>query len=108
MSGFTQIDEGNFEREVLQASVPVLLEFGGVWCKPCKSLEPLLQNLGEEWGAGVCLAKLDVDECPELTMRYQVMSLPTMILFVNGQQRESMVGLQPAEKIRAMMAPYLD
>lgn len=107
MNGFLQIDEQNFDQEVLQSNKPVLLEFGGVWCKPCKTLEPLLLKLSEEWDNGIRLAKLDVDECPDITMRHQVMSLPTMILFVNGEQRETMVGLQSAEKIRGMVAPYL-
>jgi len=107
MDGFTLINEQNFDHEVLQSSLPVLLEFGGEWCKPCKSLEPLLLKLEGEWGGRIRLAKLDVDECPDITMQHQVMSLPTMILFVHGEQREVMVGLQSADKIRAMVESYL-
>lgn len=107
MNGFTQINEQNFDREVLESPIPVLLEFGGVWCKPCKTLEPLLLKLSEEWDGGIRLAKLDVDDCPDITMRYQVMSLPTMILFQKGEQQEILVGLQSADKIRSMVVSYL-
>ena len=107
MSGFIQIDEQNFENEVLEGSTPVLLEFGGVWCKPCKTLEPLLLKLGETWGDRIKLAKLDVDDSPELAMRYQVMSLPTTILFINGEQKEMIIGLQSGERIREKIDPYL-
>jgi thioredoxin 1 len=107
MSGFIQIEDHNFENEVLKSSTPVLLEFGGVWCKPCKTLEPLLLKLGEAWGDKIKLAKLDVDDFPELAMRYQVMSLPTTILFSNGEQKEVIIGLQNLERIRDKIEPHL-
>ena len=107
MSGFIQIDEQNFEKEVLGSETPVLLEFGGVWCKPCKTLEPLLLMMGESWGEKIKLAKLDVDDFPELAMRYQVMSLPTTILFVDGAQKEVVIGLQSKERIREKIEPHL-
>jgi thioredoxin 1 len=107
MSEFVLVNEENFEQEVIQSVKPVLLEFGGVWCKPCKTLEPILLRLGEEWGERVKLAKLDVEDCPVITMHYQVMSLPTTILFINGEQRESMIGLKARERVRKIFEPHL-
>jgi len=107
MSGFIQIDEGNFGEQVLKSAAPVLLEFGAVWCKPCKSLEPILQKLGEEWGPRVVLAKLDVDECPDIALNYGVMSVPTLILFMQGEPHERLVGLKTADKISAAIDPHL-
>ncbi len=107
MDGFMLVNESNFAQLVLDSPVPVLLEFGGVWCKPCKSLEPLLLKLQNDWGGRVQLAKLDVDESPELAMRYQVMSLPTMMLFKNGSQQTVIVGLQSADTLRERIDPYL-
>jgi thioredoxin 1 len=107
MSGFIQIEEGNFVERVLHSAAPVLLEFGAVWCKPCKSLEPILQTLAAEWGQRVTLAKLDVDECTEIAMNYGIMSVPTLILFVQGEARERLVGLKTAEKISSAIDPHL-
>ena len=107
MREFVLIDEENFEQEIIQSKKPVILEFGGVWCKPCKTLEPMLLQLAEEWGEKVKLAKLDVEDCPVLAMQYQVMSLPTTILFINGEQRESMIGLKSRERVRKIFEPHL-
>ena len=107
MSEFLAINEENFDQQVLQAKKPVLLEFGASWCKPCKSLEPLLQHLAEEWEGKVSLAKLDVDENPGLVMKYQVMSVPTTILFVGGEARQILRGLKPRDKVQETFSPYL-
>ncbi len=107
MDGFVLVNESNFDQVVLNSPVPVLLEFGGVWCKPCKSLEPLLLKLKESWGERIQLAKVDVDECPNVAMRFQVMSLPTTMLFTGGRQQEIIVGLQSADKFREKIDPYL-
>jgi len=107
MSGFIQINSQNFEEEIIQSATPVLLEFGGVWCKPCKTLEPLLLKLGETWGDRLKLAKLDVDDHPEIAMQYHVMSVPTTILFINGSQKEVIVGLKSPERIREKVEQHL-
>ena len=107
MSGFLVINEENFEQEVLQARKPVLLEFGASWCKPCKSLEPLLLQLAEIWDGKVSLAKLDVDEAPNLVMQYQVMSVPTTILFVDGEARQILRGSKTRDKVQETFSPYL-
>jgi len=107
MSQFIHIDENNFEQEVLLSNEPVLLEFGAGWCTPCKRLEPLLIELGNTWGNRVRLAKVDVDKCVNLTMQFQVMSVPTVILFKNGQPVETTTGLQTRQKLIEKFEPHL-
>jgi thioredoxin 1 len=107
MSQFIHIDENNFEQEVLLSNAPVLLEFGADWCTPCKRLEPLLTELGNTWGNRVRLAKVNVDQCANLTMQFQVMSVPTVILFKNGQPVETTTGLQTRQKLIEKFEPHL-
>lgn len=107
MDGFLHIDENNFEGEIQNSTQPVVLEFGAVWCQPCKQLEPVLLKLGDEWAGKVRMAKVDVDENVNLTMKFQVMGVPTVILFVNGQAVERFSGYQPYERIRARLDPHL-
>lgn len=107
MSEFIDINEDNFEQEIIHSPTPVLLEFGGTWCQPCKTLEPILIQLESEWQSTVKLAKLDVEDCPNLTQEYQVMSLPTTILFVEGKQAEVLIGLKSKDKIRMLFEPFL-
>ncbi|MEX2161551.1 MAG: thioredoxin [Anaerolineales bacterium] len=107
MSKLQAIDSSNFDREVLKAEKPVLLEFGAVWCQPCRILEPVLEELAGEWGENVKVAKLDVDEATQITMDYQVLSVPTTMLFKNGEVLERIVGYQPKDKISGRLAAHL-
>jgi thioredoxin 1 len=107
MDEFTHITDANFEQEVLKSAGPVLMEFGATWCVPCKQLEPELIKLGGEWGSKVRLAKADVDESPDLAMKFGVMGVPTIILFVGGQAKQRLTGYQPRQRILDKMGPYL-
>jgi thioredoxin 1 len=107
MDEFFHITDANFEQEVLKSSGPVLMEFGATWCVPCKQLEPELIKLGGEWGGKVRLAKADVDESPDLAMKFGVMGVPTIILFVGGQAKQRLTGYQPRQRILEKMGPYL-
>ncbi len=99
MSKLHPVTSDTFESEVLQASQPVVLEFGAGWCQPCRVLEPLLEQLAEDWEGYYTFAKLDVDQAAEITARYGVLSVPTTILFKDGQEVERLVGLQPKQKL---------
>jgi len=92
---------------VLGAKDTVLVEFGAPWCAPCKRLEPILLQLAAGWAGRVRLFRVDVDQAANLTLQYQVMTVPTLILFKNGQAVERMSGLQPREKIVDKMEPHL-
>ena len=107
MSDLQQVNSESFDKEVLKSQKPVLVEFGAVWCRPCRILEPVLEELAKEWGETVKVAKLDVDEATQLTMNYQVLSVPTTMLFKNGEVLERMVGYQPKERISGKVMPHL-
>lgn len=108
MSKLQEINSQSFEAEVLKSKSPVLLEFGAVWCQPCRILEPVLEELAAEWGAAVKVAKLDVDEAADITINYQVLSVPTTMLFKNGEVLERLVGFQPKERINSKVMAHLE
>lgn len=108
MSQLTPISEANFAAEVLQADKPVLVDFGAVWCSPCKMLDPLVEELAGEWGDKIKVVKVDVDYNPTLAMEYQVLGVPTLILFVNGEPRERLTGFKPKKDLQKTFEPYLN
>ena len=107
MSTFININDASFDQQVLKSSVPVLVEFGAVWCGPCRQMEPVLEALASEWQGKIRLAKVDVDESIGTTMQFQVMSVPTLILFVNGQARERVSGKLPHDRLVEKFTPFL-
>lgn len=108
MSSFVNINDAAFEQEVLQSQTPVLVEFGAEWCGPCRQLEPVLEQLASaDWNGKVRLVKVDVDDCVDTTMQFQVMSVPTLILFVDGEARQRVSGKQPRDRLVEKFSPYL-
>lgn len=86
------ISESDFEEKVLKSSVPVLVDFWAVWCGPCKMAEPVLEELSETYKDKVSIVKLNVDENQTITQKYGVMSIPTTILFKNGEESGRQIG----------------
>jgi thioredoxin 1 len=108
MGDFVVIQEDNFNVEVLDSILPVILEFGGASCRPCKTLETLLLKLGQEWAGKVRLAQVEVENAPDLALRYNVMCLPTLVLIKGGQVYATLTGLQPLERIRKTFLPFIE
>ncbi len=88
-------DESNFETEVLQSQTPVLVDFWAEWCGPCVMLAPTIDELAEQYAGKVKVGKVNVDQAPNLAARFGVQSIPTVILFENGQPVERIVGAHP-------------
>ena len=107
MSAIPAIDQGSFEREVLLSNLPVILEFGAPWCRPCKTLEPLLIQLAEEWSGKVRLLSIDVDQNPDLTARLGILGVPTVILFSRGKELDRFTGSLPRDRIVARFVKKL-
>ena len=101
MSAFP-VNETNFETEVLQSDVPVLVDFWATWCGPCKMLSPIISEIAQQ-AQGFKVCSLDVDEVPEIAMRYDVNSIPTLIVFKNGQEAKRSVGFVQKPNILAML-----
>jgi thioredoxin 1 len=107
MANILEINETNFQTEVLSAPGPVLVDFSAVWCGPCKMLEPIIDQLVQEWGDSVKVVRLDVDQSPDIAIQYQVMGVPTLMLFIDGESRERLTGYQPKDRITSKLQPHL-
>lgn len=87
-----EFTDQNFEEEVLKSELPVLVDFYADWCGPCKMMAPVIENLAVEYAGKINVGKLNVDTSQASAVKYRVMSIPTMILFVNGEVKETIVG----------------
>ena len=93
------ITSENFEEEVLKSDKPVLVDFWAAWCGPCKMLAPVIEEIAEEYGDKIKVGKVNVDEEAALSIKFGVMSIPTVILFENGKVKESAIGYRPKEEL---------
>jgi thioredoxin 1 len=89
------VTEATFEQEVLKSETPVIVDFWAEWCGPCHAVAPVLEKIAEERGDGIKLVKVNIDEEQGLSIKYGVMSIPTMILFKEGEPAAAAVGAQP-------------
>src|SRR5258705_4454326 len=94
-----KVTDESFEKDVLQATGPVLVDFWAEWCGPCKQIAPALEQIAEELGGKVTIAKLDIEQSPTTPSRYGVRGIPTMMLFNGGQMASMKVGAMPKQKI---------
>lgn len=101
-----EITEANFQKEVLESTEPVLIDFWADWCTPCKMLSPLVDQIADEYQGKVRVGKLDADANPDVLMRYNVMGLPTLMLFKGGEAVERITGYQPKDKITSKLVPH--
>ncbi len=94
------VDDSNFEQVVLKAEKPVLVDFWAVWCKPCLMVAPILDELAEEYDGRISITRLDVDQNPKTAARYSIMSIPTLLIFKNGEPVSHIVGLRPKGELK--------
>jgi len=107
MSNVANVNDQNFEQEVLNSSVPVLVDFAAEWCGPCKRLAPVIDELAGDFNGKALIARLDVDESQESASKFSIMSVPTLIFFKEGKPVDQVVGLVPkqslADKLNALL-----
>lgn len=89
----------NFDSEVLNSPIPVLVDFTATWCGPCKQLAPIVEKLADEYQGKVKVGKLDIDDAPQVTRKYGVRSVPTVLVFQGGQKKGQHVGLTTRDKL---------
>ncbi len=92
----THIQASDFEKEVLQSQVPAVVDFYADWCGPCRMVSPVIENLSKEYGRRVKFVKINTDENPDIAMKFDIMSIPTIMVFKNGQISSRTVGAGPA------------
>ncbi|MBP5274455.1 MAG: thioredoxin [Abditibacteriota bacterium] len=107
MSNVKEISSADFEQEVMKSPVPVAVDFWATWCGPCKMLAPVIDELAEEYAGKIKFVKIDIDDNGDSATRFQVMSIPTVIVFKDGEIAARTVGLQPKPVLKSKLDSVL-
>ena len=102
-----KLDETNFDQEIKENTLPFLVDFWAQWCGPCQMMGPILDQIATDFKGRARVGKVNVDENPNLAGKFGVMSIPTLILFVDGQEKERLVGVIPKERLIQLLENFL-
>ena len=102
-----EVTDSSFQAEVIESEVPVLVDFWAPWCGPCRMVAPVVEELAEERGEQLKVVKLNIDENQNVAMQFNVLSIPTLILFRNGEVAKTVIGAVPKRKLEAELEPSL-
>lgn len=103
MSSLMPLKQEDFDKEVVNSNIPVLLDFWAEWCPPCRMIAPLLEQLADEYKGKVKIMKVNVDDEPDLATQFGVTNIPTLLFFKNGSPYEKIVGAVPKQKIKDIL-----
>ena len=101
------ITDTNFKQEVLEEGLPVLVDFWAVWCGPCLNLAPVIEEIAEEYKGKLKVCKLNVDDAPQTASNYEIMSIPTLAIFKNGEVMDRIVGALPKAELEIVIKPHI-
>ena len=103
----TEVTDNNFQAEVLESEVPVLVDFWAPWCGPCRMVAPVVEEIAKEQAGKLKVVKLNTDENQQTSIQYNVLSIPTLIVFKNGQEVKRVTGAYPKKRLEAEIEPAL-
>jgi thioredoxin 1 len=107
MAEMQYVNQTDFKTEVIDSSLPVLVDFTAVWCGPCKMIAPIVEQLSVEWQGKVKVVKCDADKNPDIIVQYGIMGIPTLMLFKGGAIKERISGYMPKDKLVARLTPHV-
>lgn len=102
-SNIVEVADSVFDKEVMESEVPVLVDFWAPWCGPCRALSPVIEEISNDYEGSVKVGKVNVDENPQTTMKFRIRSIPTLIVFKNGEVTEQIVGAVPKSEIEKVL-----
>ena len=103
-----QVDDSNFQTEVITSSQPVLVDFWAIWCGPCKMIAPIVEEIAKEYEGKLKVTKLDVDSNPKTAMQFGIRSIPTLLVFKEGRVVEQIIGAVPKRHLIDKITPHLN
>ncbi|HEY3412286.1 MAG TPA: thioredoxin [Armatimonadota bacterium] len=107
MSAALEVNEANFKQEVLDSSIPVLVDFWAPWCGPCRMVGPVVDEIAKDYAGKLKVVKVNTDEAPGVAGSYNIMSIPTLMIFKGGERVDQIIGAQPKQAIVGKLSPHM-